>query len=368
MSSLRALTLSVRSLRNLQAVDIEPGLRFNVIAGDNGQGKTSLLEALYLVTTTRSFRTSKLAELVPTRAPESVVSVRSKLDDGIVREQSIGLLQGRRSVRADGVRPKSHADVAVRSPIVVFSPSELGVSMGPGSERRKLLDRIALYLGAPAISAMESYVRAQRERQRALETRGSSARDLPHWEELMMGHALTIMAARKDAAVKLAGVATAAFARIAGAALEATFEYAPSAPFALEPYARALEASRARDLARGSASVGPHRDDLTVTLGGDLARRVASQGQHRALVLALKIAEIEVVTQARAVRPILLLDDVSSELDRDRTAALFDLLGEQRGQVFLTTTRPDLLSGLAVDPETRRDFTIVGGAVQAARR
>ncbi len=367
MSLLRVLSLSVRSLRNLESVDLEPGPRFNVIAGDNGQGKTSVLEAIYLVTTTRSFRTSKLAELVPTRAAETIVSVRAKLDDGAPREQSVGLQGGRRSVRMDGVRPKGLAEFAYRSPVVVFSPSELGVSMGPGSERRKLLDRVALYIGAHALIEAESYARAQKERQRALETRGIAARDLQEWEEVMVGHALAVMRARQDASTRLAGAAREAFQRIAGPKLTASFSYAPSAPLDAVEYRRALEGSRARDLARGSASVGPHRDDLAVTLGGDAARRVGSQGQHRAIVLALKIAEIEVVTQARGVRPILLLDDVSSELDRDRTAALFRVLSEQRGQVFLTTTRPDLLPDLGWDDGARVDFVIVGGALRATR-
>ncbi len=363
---LRARSLSIRALRNLSAVDVEPGPRFNVLAGDNGQGKTSVLEALYLVATTRSFRTSKLGELTPTHAPATIVSVRATLDEGTSREQSVGLMGGRRSVRLDGERPKGLAEFAARSPVVVFSPSELGISMGPGSERRKLLDRVALYVGARAHVESESYVRAHRERQRALETRGIAGRDLPHWEELMARHAALLMSARQEAAAKLGEAAKHAFLRIATPGLEASFAYAPSAPFAEDAYRQALELSRSRDMARGSASVGPHRDDFLVTLGKDSARHVASQGQHRAIVLALKIAEIEVVSSARGVRPILLLDDVSSELDRARTAALFELLGEQQGQVFLTTTRPDLLVDLrAMDPSTRQDFAIVGGVVAA---
>ena len=110
-----------------------------------------------------------------------------------------------------------------------------------------------------------------------------------------------------------------------------------------ESYRRELVAARTRGRATRRRTVGPHRDDLSLELGGRPARGVASQGQHRAVVLALKPAEIEVVGTARGVRPILLLDDVSSELDRARTAALFVFLSEQRGQVFLTTTRPELI-------------------------
>ena len=369
MHALVAQTLQVRALRNLSAVDLEPGPRFNVISGDNGHGKTSLLEALYLVATTRSFRTSKLGELAPTGAPGATTCVRARIDDGIsVPEQSVGLLGARRSVKFDGVRPAKLAQYASATPVVVFSPSELGLSMGPGSERRKLLDRVALYSGLGALEASESFSRASRARQRALETRGISARDLPQWEALIVQHGLGLMHARAASAERLAAAATAAFEGIAAPGLSAAFVYAPSAPTGAEAYLRALESMRTRDLARGSASVGPHRDDLAVTLGQIAARHVASQGQHRAIVLSLKIAEIDVVSRARQARPILLLDDVSSELDRSRTSALFALLGEQEGQVFLTTTRPELLDadwrGHA-SSATRRDFVIEGGVIRA---
>jgi len=365
MQSLRAHALHVRALRNLRCVDLAPGPRFNVISGDNGQGKTSLLEAIYLVATTRSFRTSKLSDLVPTADPSSTLSVRASLGDGSsVHEQSVGIQNGQRRARIDGWKPNTLAVYAARTPVVVFSPSELGVSMGPGSERRKLLDRVALYAGVSSMGELEAYGRALRERQRALDVRGSTARDLPDWEALVVQHGLAVMAARRVAADRVAEAAQSAFARIAAPGLRARVHYAPSAPAEVEAYLEALRSSRARDAARGSASVGPHRDDLEILLDDAPARRVASQGQHRALVLALKLAEIEVVSASRLARPILLLDDVSSELDRERTAALFRLLGEQEGQVFLTTTRPDLLDDLdRIEPQTRRDFSIERGEV-----
>ena len=125
----------------------------------------------------------------------------------------------------------------------------------------------------------------------------------------------------------------------------------------------ALANRRASDMRRGSAGVGPHRDDLSLVIDGHPVRGVASQGQHRAVTLALKSAEIEVVGQARGVRPILLLDDVSSELDRARTAALFSFLREQRGQVFLTTTRPELID-TGDDGTARQDFVVKNGVVE----
>src|SRR6185369_12874195 len=116
--------------------------------------------------------------------------------------------------------------------------------------------------------------------------------------------------------------------------------YRPGGPLDEEGLARALAASRERDRRRASAGVGPHRDDLVIDLGGRAARTGASQGEHRAITLALKLAELACVADARGVFPVLLLDDVSSELDPERTESLFETLRETPAQIFLTTTRP----------------------------
>ena len=121
-----------------------------------------------------------------------------------------------------------------------------------------------------------------------------------------------------------------------------------------------LRAARPEDARRGTATVGPHLDDLALVLGGHPARQVASQGQHRAIVLSLKGAELETIREAREVEPILLLDDVSSELDATRNAALFELLHARVGQVVLTTTRPEVIE-LRV---ARRDFRVAAGTVE----
>jgi DNA replication and repair protein RecF len=150
--------------------------------------------------------------------------------------------------------------------------------------------------------------------------------------------------------------------------------YAPSAPADAEAFLAALAGLRTRDRARGSATIGPHRDDLELKLrrpssDAQSVRGMASQGQHRAIVIALELAEMDVIGELRDVRPILLLDDVSSELDERRTEALFRALGRQRGQVLLTTTRPELI---ATPPDAvsgmdgRRDFVVEGGQIRAS--
>ena len=366
MRPLAIVRLAVRDLRNLEAIDVEPGPRFNVIHGDNGQGKTNLIESIYLVATSKSFRSNKTAEMV--RRDATQASVRGAIDeDGMSREQSVGLAleRGMRTLRIDGVRPPSAAVFAARTPVVVFSPSSLTLSMGSSRERRALLDRVALYVDPTSFAELGSYQRALRERQRTLEDRGVRAPDLEEWEELVVRHGLAVMRARESAARAVLDEAKPAFERIAARGLAFLGRYVATAPSDPAEYRAALASSRPRDLRRKSASVGPHRDDLVLELGGMSARTTASQGQHRALVLALKAAEVAVIGRARDVRPVLLLDDVSSELDADRTSALFGFLASQRGQVFLTTTRPELIPrdlGEDEDPASHRvDFRIVGG-------
>lgn len=354
-------SLQVRGFRNIARADVDFGARFNVIAGENGQGKTNLLEALYVVATSKSFRTSKMNELVG--FGEELASVRANVrEDEDARVQSVGLKPGARLVRIDDKRPPSLAAYAVRTPVVVFHPQELALSMGSSSERRKLLDRTSLYLSPQSMIEIDSYSRAVKARQKTLDTRGPHAADLAEWEELCVRHGLAVMEHRARAAERLAEHAKTAFARIAAPGLVLDVTYAASAPREESAYRDALVATRPADSRRGSASIGPHRDDLALSIDARPVRGVASQGQHRAVTLALKSAEIDVVGIARGARPILLLDDVSSELDRARTAALFAFLREQRGQVFLTTTRPELID-TGEDDSARRDFTIESGVL-----
>ncbi len=366
MSSEPALSirsLSIRGFRNLARVDLEPSPQFNVLSGDNGQGKTNLLEAVYVLATSRSFRTAKPGDLVA--FGRETATVRARVDeDGVEREQSVGLAHGKRLVRTDGKTPPSLAAYATRTPVVVFHPGALSLSMGSGADRRRLLDRMALYAGAAAGDAVQSYVHAKRARQRVLETRGDRSPDLDGWEELMVLHGRAVTAARRDAAATLGTDAEAAFARIGTPDLALRVRYQAGAPVDSESFRTELARNRARDRARKSPSVGPHRDDLVLELGGVPARGTASQGQHRAIVLALQLAEIAMIRRLRGSRPLLLLDDVSSELDRMRTAALFASLRDECSQVLLTTTRPELIeTGYLSASADRRDFLVEGGAI-----
>ena len=364
MRSLAVEWLGVRSFRNLTSTDIALGRGLNVFAGDNGQGKTSFLEAVYVLATSRSFRATKPGDVVQIGA--ETASVRGGVrEDGELREQSVGLRRGQRFVRMDGKPPPSLADYAIRTPIVAFHPAALVLSAGGGTERRKLLDRVAFHRSPASLAESAAYSKAMRARQRLLETRGERSPGLEEWEELVVRHGLAVSDGREGAVGAIGSSAEEAFRRIGSEDLSLRASYQRSAPSEAAAYRAALEENRSKDRARGSATIGPHRDDLLLELSGRPVRGVASQGQHRTVVLALELAEMDVIARLRAVRPILLLDDVSSELDRQRTSALLTVLGQETGQVLLTTTRPELIGAAgARGTEPRRDFVVVRGEIR----
>jgi DNA replication and repair protein RecF len=282
------------------------------------------------------------------------------------REQ-VAALQGRTVVvHLDGQRPASLGLYATRSPVVAFHAGELALSAGPATGRRTLLDRLALFLRPTSADHRLRYARALRARQQLLHGgRGADqASAIEAFEALCAQHGAALTRAREAAAAALEGELLPAFRAIAApeVSLLVRFRRGGSA----DPAEAAAELARRRsgDAVRPSAGFGPHRDDLELLLDGHPVRLVASQGQHRAITLALKVAESMAIADARGLTPIFLLDDISSELDPERTAALFRFLAETPGQVFLTTTRPELIVTPTLAAGARRDYRIEEGAIQ----
>lgn len=359
--------LVIQRFRNLGEVTFEPALGFNLIHGPNGHGKTSLIEALYVLSTSQSFRSHRLAEAIAQGYDRASLSGQTQ-SFGLERTLRAVIAPRGRSFQIDGKSPKSRLGYALSTPVVAFVPSDMTLCSGAALGRRTLLDRIIVYLDPAGTAARSAYQRASRARQRALVERGVRASDLDAFEQVMAESGARLARARRVAAETLLAALGPAFSQMAAAEVGSSFRYVPGGSEEAGEFLRALGQTRARDLARGSASYGPSRDDVELSIDGRPARSHASQGQQRILTLALKIAELNCVRSITDSEPILLLDDVSSELDAERTQAVFRYLEQSQSQVFVTTTRPDLFRHVYPQSFERADFEIRGGQLQLQNR
>jgi DNA replication and repair protein RecF len=354
--------LRVRDFRNLRSVELTPGARFNVVWGDNGQGKSNLLEAIDYLGSLHSFRGAKADELIGESAERAELLARV-VGDVLPHEHRVSLSRaGRREVQLDGKRPRSSATYLQALPVVLFHPGDLNLTLGSAEARRAFLDRLLVRLDAVYASALAAYTRALASRNRVLKSESPSRKALTAYDELLASAGSVIGTARAALCDQLGPRVVQAFSEISPDGPSVTLAYEPRVAPTVAAIRAALQASIDKDLARGFTAEGPHADELAVCLHVTRARRYASQGQHRAIVLALKIAELLELEQRTGYTPLLLLDDVSSELDRERSRRFFALLNRLGGQVFLTTTRPEL-----VDVEgARSDFRVEAGAVCAS--
>jgi DNA replication and repair protein RecF len=355
-------SISLKNVRNIEALELEPAPRLNVIVGDNGQGKTSLLEALYLVATSRSFRAERLASVVREGSEQSVVRA-SIVEDGLRREQRVVLGLRSRRVTLDQKPPASLTGYATRTPMVVFHPADLELVSGGATSRRRLLDRLLLFVDPPGADARNRYTRVLQARKRALEERGPESRELDALETVMAEAGARFAAGRKAAFDALSERLPRVLSQMASGELSVLPRYQPGGVTDPLEFARALRDSRLRDLRRKAALFGPQRDEVELLLDGRSARVHASQGQQRLLTLSLKVAELECIRDARGAHPVLLLDDVSSELDPKRTHAVYDFLRSTESQVFVTTTRSELFPAPGLEATERADFRLAAGVL-----
>lgn len=346
---MRLRVLEIHDFRNIARASLEPSSRSTVLLGANAQGKTNLLEAVYLLVTLRPLRAVRLAELVRWGAERARVEARVEVAGG-ERRLSVEVGAGGRSAAVDGKavdRPDGYLQGLAA---VCFSPDDLLLVKGGPELRRRFLDRAAFNRWPAVLAEAREYVRALRERNAALR------RGPPEVEESfrspLVRAAARLLWRRQELVRELGPRVRAAFAAIHGpGAPEAGLSYRPAAGMPEKADEGELSARLAeilalrleRDREKGYTSAGPHMDDLTLALDGRGARLHASQGQQRALVLALKVAEIESLRSALGAPPLLLLDDVSSELDPDKNRHLLRYLAELPAQALLTTTDRRLL-------------------------
>ncbi len=364
------LDVQAREFRNLSVERVALARRTTVLFGPNGQGKTNFLEACHLACTLRPLRARKLRELVRIgSAGPAVVRARLELISG-VREVEVEIGSEGRSARVDGKPVRDPDELFGGLATVAFTPDDLEAVKGGPEGRRKLLDRAVQNRHPAHLADAREDARALRARNELLR-QDAAANLLASFDEPLARLGAKLRARREQVLDELGPRARSAFAEVARgeAPLEVEYLAAGRESDDLEEggaslQERLLEALRRRlprDRQRGYTSVGPHADDLLLSLGDRPARLYASQGQARAIALAFKIGEIEGLRAAQGRSPLLLLDDVSSELDPARNRFLMAYLSALDGQVILTTTDPKLV--IQSGPEGVLFQRVAGGRI-----
>ena len=347
---MRLRGLSVVDWRNAARAEVDSDARLVVLHGENAQGKTNLLEAVWLLATLRSFREGRAARLIREGAAEARVL-------GVVDgEDGDGQLEWRRRVDRRELRidDQPTSDLGAwfsRLRAVLFCPEHTQIVRGDPESRRAFLDRAAFTARPVHLELVTDYTRILKQKSALLRERRPDPALLDTWDAELVRLGAKLALRRQQVLDELEGPFADAHAAIVGGGPAPRLELrgiGAAAQVEAEVagrFADALNRARAEELRRAQPVCGPHRDDLWIHLDGREARRFASQGQARALVLALKLAEVE-AARRRGQRPLFLLDDLTSELDRGRMARLVARLASLPGQVWITTTDPAWLGPL----------------------
>ena len=343
--------LTLRSYRSYETLHLafDPGVQ--IFLGANAQGKTNIIEALYYAAFGRSHRTSSDAELIRVGADGAHIGLSFRRHD-VPGELSFTFARGARRRITYAGESLRQRDLVGLLPMVLFSPEDLFLVKGAPALRRRYLDAELSQASPAYYGELLRYTRILKQRNAVLKDireRLAAPEDLSPWDAQLARSAAYIVT-RRIAAVAQLGALSARVQAVLAAGEELALAYeiagARGEDFAEDDmteslhvwYNKMLCEGRARDIARAATGVGPHLDDLVLRVGGMSLRSYGSQGQQRTGALALKLAELFYLQENIGEAPILLLDDVMSELDADRRRALLDFIRHEHIQTFITAT------------------------------
>lgn len=363
---MRLEQLILRDYRNIEEATITPDPAFNVLWGDNAQGKTNLLEGIYLLGHLRSFRGSRSEELVRhgTGACRLSGVVQSR---EIRRRIELTVAETGRSTRIDGKEVRKPGLFMRSLRPVLFSPEEVNLVKGYPAGRRSLLDRAIFQADPEYLERAQDYERCLRQRNQLLRERREEAQIAP-WTDQLIRAGARIRFDRLQYLGRLLPLLLQAYRQIAGGHEEANLVYpatGESEAELSESLSQELGRLRERERGLGQTLAGPHRDDPIFQVEGRPVRLYGSQGQQRSFMLAFKTAQIMDLETQLGEPPVLLLDDMTSELDRRRQGYFFHFLLERRGQVFLTTTDVQALRNEGI--RQARFFRVLAGSFHEDR-
>ena len=328
--------LRLRDFRNYARLDADFAPGFHLLLGDNAQGKTNILEAIYLMATLRSFRGVGGSQMI--RHGQKGYFVGGKVVGQAGHEIKIYWSARERNLSLDGRPVKKLSDYLGTLRTVVFCTEDLQLVKGTGRTRRRFLDLLLSQTQPGYLALLQRYMHVVRSRNALLKQFAPDPQSLDSFSAELVKLGNEIIRHRRELIPKLSPLARLAYRRISHDAEELRLTYEPSVKVDFT-----VELAQARDRERRfrSTLIGPHRDDLQLLLNEKSAAQFGSEGQKRTLAIALKMAQAEYLTGIHGVPPVLLIDDVMGELDAKRRAGLLPLLARAReasGQVFMTCT------------------------------
>jgi DNA replication and repair protein RecF len=351
--------LRLRDFRNYTRLDADFPAGFHLLLGDNAQGKTNILEAIYLVATLRSFRGVGGAQMV--RHGQKGYFVGSQILAQGQRETRMYWSLRERSLTLDDRPVRKLTDYLGTLRTVVFCTEDLLLVKGPGRSRRRFMDLLLSQTYPAYLPLLQRYTQALRSRNALLKQPAFDPAALEGFSRELIGAGNELIRLRGALLPKFSPLAKSAFRRIAGEGEELQLEYVPSVKtdFAVE-----LAQTAGRERSYRSTLIGPHRDELELLINVRPAAQFASEGQKRTLAMALKMAQAEYLADLHGVPPVLLIDDIMGELDAKRRGGFLPLLQRAhraRGQVFMTATERNWPADLGVEVQT---WSVKGGTLQ----
>ena len=348
--TLTVRTLHLRDFRNYERFELEADPNLTIIVAPNASGKTNILEGIDLLTSASSFRNPLWRDVVRRGAESSTISLTAA-GEGREMEIRLDIKGNQRKYSVNGKPRRKVADVRGIIPAVSFTPDDLAMVKGSADQRRSTLDTLGDQMSAAYEAIRSDYEKVLRHRNALLKNPSLSFDLFDPWTEKLVEVGVAFYSHRRRLFERIVPLIAKRYETLSGGEI-LDIEYVPSWGRTTEEpeegFRRSLEEALLQERARGMTLIGPQRDEITFRIDGQDARAFASQGQQRTVTLAWKLAEITVIEDVLGKSPVLLLDDVMSELDANRREALTSFVGT-KVQTFLTTTNTGYFSQELID-------------------
>ncbi|NLD19727.1 MAG: DNA replication/repair protein RecF [Clostridiales bacterium] len=358
-------SIELNNFRNYENIRVSFNNKINIFLGNNAQGKTNLLEGIYLNAMARSFKTTKDKELI--RFGQEYCKIKTSVivdDDEQITEIVINS-EGKKAVKIDGVKIKKTSELLERVLIIIFSPEDLKIVKDEPEKRRKFIDRELCQIKTGYYNDISNYKKVLKQRNTYLKENVIENSVLDIWDYELAKYGSRIIWIRKKFIKKIDKISREIHDKISGGRENLSLKYEANIKPSKSPeemeadFYEILKESRGDDIRNKNTGRGPHKDDMKISADQIDLRKFGSQGQQRTAALSIKLSEIKLIEDETGENPILLLDDVLSELDNDRQRYLLNSLG--KNQMFITTA--DISGNVIKSIAEGKVYKIVSGEI-----